>query len=341
MTPAQLIPFLCTMIRARKSALITGMPGCGKSDCVAQAAALAGADLMLSHPAVEDPTDSKGMPAIVKGAARFLPFGDLERAINATRPLVWFFDDLGQAPASVQAAKMQLLLAREVAGHRISDHVTFIAATNRRVDRAGVSGILEPVKSRFTSIVELTPDLDAWCQWAIDADLPPELIAFLRFSPALLAAFAPTADLTNSPTPRTWSNAAAILKLSLSPDIQNEALAGAVGEGAAIELLAFLRLYAELPNIDQILIDPNAALLPTTPAALYAIATALAHRTNVGNFARVAVYAQRLIDAGRTEFAVLLIRDALRRHAAIAQTSAFVRLITSPDLASIFGAATR
>lgn len=335
MTPTDLLTFLLAAIPARLATLITGAPGIGKSDIVAAAATAANADLILSHPAVGDPTDAKGLPFVVDGTAHFLPFGDLRRAMHAERPTVWFLDDLGQAPAAVQASYMQLLLAREVAGHRISDHVTFIAATNRRTDRAGVSGILEPVKSRFAAIVELQPSVDAWCQWAIDAGVQPELIAFLRFQPDLLSAFLPTADLTNSPTPRTWSAVSKLLRLSLPINVQHEAIAGAVGDGAATELLAFLRLYAQLPNVDQILIDPQHAPLPSEPAVLYAIATAVAHRATDGNFARVAAYAQRLIDAGRAEFSVLMVRDALRRTPAIAQTAAFVRLVTLPELSAI------
>ena len=68
-----------------------------------------------------------------------------------------FLDDLGQAPMSVQAAAMQLILARRINGFKISDKVIFMAATNRREDKAGVTGILEPVKSRFAWIVELVP----------------------------------------------------------------------------------------------------------------------------------------------------------------------------------------
>ena len=116
---------------------------------------------------MNDPTDYKGLPALPRPGdteATFIPFGELSRAINATRPTVWFFDDLGQASPAVQAACMQLVLARRINGHALPDCITFVACTNRRADRAGVSGILEPVKSRFVSIVNLEPDIDSWCQ---------------------------------------------------------------------------------------------------------------------------------------------------------------------------------
>ena len=91
------------------------------------------------------------MPFVTDGQAEFLPFGDLRALIQADKDTVFFLDDLGQAPPTVQAAAMQLILARRINGHHVSDSVTFIAATNRKQDKAGVSGILEPVKSRFAT----------------------------------------------------------------------------------------------------------------------------------------------------------------------------------------------
>lgn len=330
MKPSELLSFLSAAFRDRLSVLITGAPGIGKSDIVAQAARDAEADLILSHPAVADPTDAKGLPWVVDGHATFLPFGELERAIDAKGPTVWFLDDLGQASPAVQASYMQLLLARRVNGHKLSKHVTFVAATNRRTDRAGVSGVLEPVKSRFGSIVELTPDLDEWCQWAIDNDLEPAIVAFLRFKPDLLCDFKATADLTNSPVPRTWSHADRILKLNLSTHVQSAALAGAIGEGAATELMAFLRLYHSLPSIDQILLDPSSVAVPKEPATLYALSGALAYRATKDNFDRISKFMLKMNDAGRGEFAVLVMRDALRREPKIVQTQAYVKLAVGP-----------
>jgi hypothetical protein len=328
MRAKELAALLAKTIAAKLPVLITGAPGIGKSDIVTGAAKDAGADLLLSHPAVADPTDVKGLPWIVDGHATFLPFGELDRALKAERPMVWFLDDLGQASPAVQASYMQLLLARRVNGHVLSDNVVFVAATNRRTDRAGVSGILEPVKSRFNTIIELEAHLDDWCTWAIANDIAPELLAFLRFQPDLLCKFQASADLTNCPVPRTWSHVAKILKLGLSPTIQSSAIAGAVGEGAAVEFLAFLRLYQELPSVDAILLDPDSTAIPENPATLYALAGALAHRTTEANFGRVARFADRMVQAGRGEFAVLTVRDAMNRQPKIVNTQAFVKLAT-------------
>jgi hypothetical protein len=61
---------------------------------------------------------------------------------------------------------------------------------------------------------------------------------------------------------------------------------------------------------------------------LYAVVTALAHRTTLENFAKVARYAERLLEAGHGEFAVLLTRDAVRRDPSLTNTPTFVRLAT-------------
>lgn len=318
MRPRDLSNLLRKAIKCRLPILIKGAPGAGKSDIVAQAAAAAGANVVLMHPVVSDPTDFKGLPGIVAGKAEFLPFGDLRQLVEADEPTVAFLDDLGQAPAVVQAAAMQLILARRVNGHKVSDKVVFVAATNRREDRAGVTGILEPVKSRFASIVELTPTLDDWCEWALEHDVPAEVIAFCRFRPELFAPKdPPTADIVNRPCPRTITQMGALYAAGIT-DL--ESLGGAVGQGFAVEFVAFLRTYQDLPSIDSILLNPTTAGVPRNPAALYAVTTALAINASVANVERIIKYLERL----PREFQTLGVRDIDRRDKKMANNKAMI-----------------
>lgn len=348
MNPSKLQNFLVSAIKNNLPVLITGAPGVGKSAIVAQACALAGARMILSHPVVSDPTDFKGLPWAKDGAesATFLPFGEMHEALNATEPTVWFLDDLGQASPSVQAAAMQLILARRVNGHKIPDCVTFIAATNRRGDKAGVQGILEPVKSRFASIIELGVSLDDWCNWAISEDLPIELISFIRFrggkgsgrdphDQGLLHNFVPSADMTNSPCPRTWANVARLMALDLPTELQFEAFKGAVGEGAATEFLAFLEIRKNMPSLDAILLDPQNAEMPKEIGVKWAVAVGLAARATSSNFDRIAIYCERMRASGMGEFAVLCIRDAMRRTPEVKQTASFIKMM-SGNLGRLF-----
>jgi hypothetical protein len=319
MKPSELLKVLAKAIPARLSVLIKGAPGVGKTEVESLAASLVKHRNFIFHPAVSDPTDYKGLPGIVDGRAEFLPYGDLRVLLEAREPTVAFLDDLGQAPAAVQAAVMQLILARRVNSQAVSDHVVFLAATNRREDRAGVTGILEPVKSRFAAILQLDPDLDDWCRWAFDHDMPAELIAFLRFRPGLLLdANPPTSDIVNRPCPRNWAWAGKWLNAKVD---NVEVLAGAVGEGAAAELAGFLRVCRDLPSVDGILLDPDGSAVPREPGALYAVSTALAARATADNGGRVVRYARRLPQ----EFGVLTIRDAYRRCPVVSKCADFVR----------------
>lgn len=336
MKPAQLTKLLAHSLRHRRKVLVKGAPGIGKSEIITQAAELAEANLVLMHPSVSDPTDFKGMPAIVPantaddGAAEqagrsaslvasFLPFGDLRKLLQADSLTCCFIDDIGQAPHAVQAALMQLIQAREINGQRISEHVVFTGATNDATHMAGVSSILEPVKSRWDTIVELTPSLEDWKEWALTkGNMPPLLIAFLELRPELLSDFTPTRDLTNSPSPRT---AAAVGKWINEGITDPEVIEGAAGPGFAAELNAFLRTWQNIPDIDSIINTPDSASLPTDPATHFAVCAALVHHVKPSSFPSIHTYIQRLAPEWQTR----TMRDIILKNPPLTETHTFIQ----------------
>lgn len=320
MKPTQLIKFLTHAIKHKKSVLVKSRPGVGKSDIVTQTCQAAGVELIISHPVVSDPTDYKGLPYASNGVANFLPFGELKKIMDATKPTVFFLDDLGQAPASVQAACMQILLAREINGHKISDEVTFIAATNRKEDKAAVSGILEPVKSRFRSIVDLDVDHDDWIRWALNNNMPNELMAFIRWKPQILDEFTPTKDIVNTVCPRTVAAVGDWQNSGLNPDLYYEVFTGAAGEGFATEYTAFLKIWNDLPNIDQILMNPDKAKVPTEPGVLFAVGGAIAARVNDVTADNAFHYIKRL----PVENGAACVKDILLRKPELNMTTGYI-----------------
>ena len=244
-TPKQAMKLVEYSIQTKRSLLLVGPPGIGKSEIVEQVANRLGARLMYCHAAVHEPSDFRGLGVVIPGnppRAEWLPFSLLEELINADSLTVAFFDDLGQAPEAVQAALMQLLQARRVGQHTISDHVVFLAATNRRRDRAGVHGILSAIRSRFRTIVELVPDVEDWCTWAIQAGLPATGIAFVRIRPQYLLDCAkqdykPSTEIVPEACPRTVAEA--LLHeleaewLGLDDNILFVLIAGAAGDAFA------------------------------------------------------------------------------------------------------------
>lgn len=326
MKPSSLINLLTFAVKNCLPILIKGKPGIGKSDIVDKACKDAGAKLIISHPVVSDPTDYKGLPfAGSDGVAHFMPFGELNDLINAQEPTVFFLDDLGQAPASVQAACMQLILARRINGHKVSDLVTFIAATNGKEHKAGVSGILEPVKSRFASIVELDVNTDDWVMWALENNMPVELISFVRFRPELLEKFEPTKDITNSPSPRTVARIGTMQNAGLPKELEFETFKGATGEAFAAEYCSYLKMFRELPNLDNIILNPKTAPVSKEPSILYALAYALGARMTPVNMEAILQYLERI---EQTEISVVVMKDALRRDQTLAIGKAYINWAT-------------
>ena len=292
-SPTQLTGLLARYIPARRNVLITGRPGIGKSEIVEAAAADAGTDLIISHAVTSDATDYKGLPWMFEGEAQWLPYGDLKRMMTADRPLTVFFDDVGQAAPSVQAALMQVTQARRVNDHLISDHVSFVLATNRKEDAAAVTGMIEPLKSR-TTIFELEPSLDDWSRWALDAGLPVSIIGYARTAPQCILDWKPTRDITNTPCPRTMAAAGKTLAMGLPDDLLLRALAGEIGTGHAAQLMAYHKSIDGLPSLDSILTNPRTAAVPSRSDQLFMVIGGLARRCTANNIPAVLLYGDRL-----------------------------------------------
>lgn len=304
--------------------LITGRPGVGKTDMVKAAAERLGHDFIVSHPVVDQPIDYKGLPWASEGKAGFAPYGMLKQMIDADRPTTVLLDDLGQAPPMVQAAAMQLILAREINGVPISEYVRFVAATNRRQDRAGVKGVLEPVKSRFQVIFNLEPAIDDWVAWALPHKIPPAVIAYARFRPETIQEWSPSAEIVNSPCPRTMAAAGKIYAASPPPEILLSLLSGAVGPDTGREMFAFIRSAENIPDPDAILMAPESASVPEKADMKFAVAQALAGRVGESTFSAGIQYMNRM----EPEYGAMFVRDAIARDENLQKTRAFMQYTT-------------
>lgn len=284
MKPSMLKKVLKSAINNNHPLLVVSSPGCGKTDIIKQVVASMGLTLMIVHLVVRERVDFGGMPWVhIKEStgemvADFVPFGQFLSMINAQEKTVVFFDDFGQASEDVQKAIMQILLERSLNGHKISDNVTFLAATNDRGHKAGVAGILEPVKSRFVTIVSLDVDLYEWIEWAIDNDMPKELVGFLSYRPNYILAFDATKDLVNSPCPRTLANVGKIMLGGYPEEAYYELFQGASGKAFATEFVGWLNVFRSLPATPaEVLEDPDGIDLDriTEPSAMYALCSAV------------------------------------------------------------------
>jgi MoxR-like ATPase len=268
-----------------------------------------------------DPVDLRGVPSVENrrtlwNIPNFLPDPDKEPEG------IMFLDEINLAPPSVAAAAYQLVLDRKVGDYELPEGWRIIAAGNRAEDRAQVSKMPAPLCNRFTHI-DFEPFLPDWVDWANKQGLRTEIISFLRFRPELLFDFEGQKNVRAFPTPRTWSYASRILDVA-PQHLEHEMLMSAVGEEAAGEFMAYIRIYRDLPSIEEIEARPEATPVPTEPASLYATAGMLSEHMTEKNLPNVNKYLKRL----PPEFQVPTVKMAMQRDNSLLETAEIIEWVT-------------
>jgi MoxR-like ATPase len=322
MKPSMLYEALLALIGERVPLHLWGPCGVGKSQIVYQVAEETQREFRDVRAGQLDPVDLRGLPHLVSKQTEWAP----PKFLPTDGKGILFLDELTSAPQMTQAACYQLVLDRRLGEYVLPDGWVVIAAGNPASERGVHFSMPRPLRNRFVHL-NLEADLPEWCRWAVRAGIRSEIIAFLRFKPALLHDADATSDQNAWPTPRTWEMASNVLKgmagktgISVA-ETEAQLLEGTIGPAATAEFVGFLRLFRQLPSIDEILLNPSSAPLPDEPSAQIAIATALGRAMSDQSVAKGLTYLDRM----PTEMRVLAMRDAAARDRAITSTPEFIR----------------
>ena len=319
MKPSQIKQALIHLTEQKRPAFIWGPPGAGKSDIVGEVAEHRKVELRDVRLSLMDPTDLKGLPLIGTKNVKWVPPDFLPTKGKG----ILFLDELVSAPQSVQAASYQLILNRKIGDYELPEGWSVLAAGNRAGDRAVVHTMPSALANRFVHI-DFDVDPDDWGLWAAKAGVSDLTRGFIRFRPDLLHKFDPASNPRAFPTPRSWVFCDDVIQSGLPADTELELLRGTVGEGAAIEFIAHIRMAKDLPSVDEILMNPDTAPVPESPASKYAICTALDKKANKTTIGRLLTYVQRL----EREYQVVFMRAAGHLNREILQTKEGVKWLT-------------
>ena len=94
-----------------------------------------------------------------------------------------------------------------------------------------------------------------------------------------------------------------------------------MGEAAAVELAAFLKVWRELPHPRAVLDDPESAQVPENASALIALCGSLYRLASDLTLDAIVTYATRL----RREVGEFLVGSCIRREPALQRSPAFIR----------------
>lgn len=283
-----------------------GGPGIGKSSVVRQAAEEKGVDFIDIRALLLDPTDLRGIPIPEDGKAKWLSPAFLPTKEDSRG--VMLFDELLLSPPTVSNAILQLVLDRKLGEYKLPDGWYIVAASNRETEAIGVYKLSPPLANRFVHIdfggnpFPDADDLQEWVNWAIANDITPEIIAFIsKYRPELLYKFDPNRKAF--PTPRSYEFSSKIMRNAASEDLRFELIKGCIGEGAAIELRAYMNIWAKLPDLQAILKGED--IIPDSIDVMYATVVGLVSKSNKQeHYNRLLNYALKL----QREFSVYLIK---------------------------------
>ena len=182
-SPSELREHLLLNAYLKRPTMVWGPPAIGKSDIMRSVAEELGATYMDFRALLYESVDIKGIPAIRDNQAvwytpDFLPPSD------STDSYLINIEELPAAFLSVQTALYQLVLDRKVGTQYTLPEKAIVFACGNRGEDGGMFHAMPPaLRSRFAHFC-LAPNLDDWIGWAIDHDMPTELLFFLHHKPA-------------------------------------------------------------------------------------------------------------------------------------------------------------
>jgi hypothetical protein len=289
---------LAVAVSAGVPVLLWGSPGTGKTSAVVALGEALGWPVETVIGSIREPSDFAGLPVVIDRSVHLSPPAWATRLSEAGRGLL-FLDELTTAPPAVQAAMLRVVLERVVGDQNLPEGVRVVAAANPPDEAADGWELAAPLANRLVHL-----------DWPVDGkyiakglavgfplpalagiENPPNnaqlmsaraaVGAFLGVRPPLALALPRSATDAGRgwPSPRSWEAVARLLAACdaahASEEVRAMLVEGAVGDGAALEFLAWLE-HLDLPDPEAVLEDPDSFVLPERSDRAFAVLTAVA-----------------------------------------------------------------
>jgi energy-coupling factor transporter ATP-binding protein EcfA2 len=320
---------LVEQVGSTTTVLGMGEPGAGKSSVLKMLAARMPTHKPVYLDAALIDLGDIQMPKVSDESVRFIP----NSMFVSDQPVILMLDEIGKAMRPVQNALLPLMLERRVGTHQLPEGSIVFATTNLATDGVG-DAVQAHARNRMCVVNIKKPDAgfddnggitpDGWAHWAIENDIDPALLAWVKSTPECLVSYTDAANDDNpyifNPkknraafvSPRSLEKASNILKkrIFLTPDTLIGALAGTVGESAARNMQAFLTIADALPDWTRIVKTPESAPVPENPIAQQMLVLGALSRLSKDNVNPWLVYMERLMKEVQALFASGVMRSS-------------------------------
>jgi len=272
--------------------------------------------LHVVHLSCLDSIDAEGIRFVnrVEHEGQVIPVSSATRSpllppLGAPRRGIVFLDEMMQATQDVLKPVTRFVHERRIGDHALPQGWSIIAASNRTDDKSGVVRGLAFLTNRQLKL-EIDGNLQVWTEWAMNNEVHPYIIGFVKFKKGdVFASKVP--DDPDQPflTPRSIVTCGRMLTVVDDLTLAGIAAAGLIGKGSAAELMAFVRMADQLPSYEQIVAKPKTTPHPKSPDACYAVTQMLASRVVPEDAVAVFTWLEGL----PKEFQVSCLKDSMGR----------------------------
>lgn len=265
---------ICVAVATRTPTILWGDPGIGKTSVVYNIARELDLPCEVILGSLRDPSDFAGLPIVRQEDTVLAPPAWAKRL--ADRPGILFLDEINTAPPAVQAALLRVALEKIVGEISLHPDTVILAAANPPDLSAGGFELAPSLANRFLHIKVSPPSANELAA-ALIGGWPPVSMPKPRKErgenmAALMAAFLvarphfehappkPGDETMAWPSARSWTVACRLLteaeRLEVSEEAKFLLMAGAVGEGTAIEFFSYKK-NLDLPDPEDLLRSPE------------------------------------------------------------------------------------
>jgi hypothetical protein len=260
-------------------------------------------------------------------------------------------DEIGKAMKAVKNVLLTLMLEKRIGDMSLPEGSIVFGTTNLATD--GVGDSLEAhARNRVCFVTVRKPhagfqadgsiDSDSWGAWAVENDIAPEVLAWVKQFPHALESYTDPAQKDNlyifNPTkagqsafvtPRSLEKASHIAKkrADLGDGVTISALAGTIGESAARDMQAFFTVVDKLPTWESICQSPATAKVPDDAVAKCILTFSAITRVDKDTLPKWLKYADRLDKELQALFARSIVKSTTKQAMAVSNKE-FVKWAT-------------
>jgi len=238
--------------------------------------------------------------------------------LHEGKPVIIMLDEFGKGAQPIKNMLHPLLEEKRRLGdiNLHPDSRVFIT-TNLRSDGVG-DDFKAHSNNRLSTVEVRKPDADQWLEWAVEHDIEPVVMAWVKQFPHSMASyrdgdqdsnpyiFNPKKVQTSFLTPRSAAKASKIVRSrgELDQDSLIAGLSGTIGEAAARDMQAYIAYQDQLPTWDSIMKQPMTATIPDSPGACAVMVFGAIAKLDKNNIAPFMDYVERMEPEWQAAFCI-------------------------------------